>query len=1241
MADEGERVYLPQAVLDAVLALANAYGWDGQRQAIEEHTTELLGEYADLALRVLIQQQEGQPPLTLPLEDMRRLLDDCRTHGIAEAFAQRRRADRSSLRPEVLQVLQTMTENQIGRFLARMPGVQRLFLEAIVALVNAASLGGKQAVLLREQDLLLNPAAEILLRVVLTHIPDHTAHADLLALARDIGVDESISRTFGDEVPTVQGAPPEVNEILQEVAFAERNMTVERRVELSRRGLTLVEPGTQLWAAFQSMLCTALLNAYGVDRGDRIEEAITGFAALAAWAEERGLRAAVSSERRKLAAAYLERIYGDRAANVEQAVQEAELAIAFAETIEDSMLARYAAAGVYQERWSGGRVDNLRRAYEHAQAALQIVDTDKHPVEVGGLHLLLGEIAASGGPDEYGDRGLTYLRQVSQETDPSEDPDNWVKAQLQLGEQLSKGDANDLEESITVLQAALTLASPRRQPQLWADAHSSLAYAYRWRPKGDRSDNLEQAVDHAEQALTVYTREAFPEFWVVALKRLADALRLRLHGNPEVNARRAIAHYQTLADSAAELGQRHVWAAMQMDLGRTYVNGNRIGEGEPEKALAAYELALGEYQRLGDTEHAAEAHGNLLNVGTALLRGGRTSEDFVASVIDHGEHALAYFTRERDPDEYVMTALGLGQLNLELGFNDRDRLPAAVPYLEEGIAAVTPFTVLQVLEARHMLAEARFRVDDLDGALESLELLIGDGERLIAETVTEESQRQVMSILGNGYTEASYLEVRRGNWAQALRLLERGRSRLLLDTLGGDVDLDSLQPSVRSRIERARDRVEQTRNALNALPNRNRSPTQLGRALGVAQAELAEALAGTGAGSGGPSPGVDPWRLLPADDGALVAPVVTWLGIALFVLPSGVDEITERHVLQLECTRADLASREGTWLTSAVKDLAGQGSLSDWTDVIEQVTGWLWTAVAGPLRDRLGALGVADGAPLRLMSSQFSNRLPLHAAWRIENGVKRSLLDDYVVSYTPGIRMLYEAERRAAQPSRQDGTRGTALLVADSTGDLPHSVDEVRSISESFPYGSAKILIGPDATSAAVFASAAGRSYVHFACHAGANWFQPNYSALILAGPQMVVAGELANLDLDAARLAVLSACESGMEVVQAPSDYTGIAAALLRAGAPSVIATLWRVNDLASSLLMRRFYVELPDGGHSPAEALRRAQLWLRDATVADLSSYGSSPADARRWRLLGADSEDRPYENPYFWASYFLVGA
>lgn len=1238
VADEGETIYLPQSVLDAVVALANAYGWDEQQQVIEEHATDLLGEYADIALIVLLQQYEGQPHATLPLEDLRQLLRDCRTYGVAEAFARRRRLGRAGLRPEVLQALQTMTEDQVVMFLARSPGVQRLFLEAVSALVDAGSPGAKRAVLLREQDLLLNPAAEMVLRTLQT-LPGYEIHADLLAMARDEGVDTAISRTFGDDGPAVQGASAEVNQILQELAFAERYSTTERRVELTRRGLTLAEPGTPQWAGFQSLLGTALLETYGADRGERIEEAIAGFAAVAAWAEERGLRAAASSEHEHLSRAYLERIRGDRVGNIERAVREAELAIEFAETAEQYLSSRYMAASAYRDRLSGDRADNLRRGYEHARAALEVADSDGRTAAAAGLHQVLGQIAASGGPDDHGDRGWTYLRQASEEIDPSEDPDNWVRLRMDLGGQLIEGDVDDIEEGISVLQSALAFASPQRQPERWANVHSSLAYAYRWRVNGDRSDNLEQAINHAEQALTVYTREDFPEFWAVALNHLADALRLRLHGNPEVNARNAITHYQSLADFYAELGDRSHWAGIQMNLGRTYANDNRV-RSELEKALTAYELALGEYERLGEATHVAEAHANLLSVGTALMWWGRTDEDFVASVIGHGEHALAYYTHEHSADEYVLTNIGLGQLNLQLGPNDRDRLSAAARYLEDGIAAATPFTVLEAFGARRTLADVRFRLNDPDAALESLELLIGEGERLIAQTVTEDSQRQILSDLANGYTEASYLELRRGNRAQALRLLERGRSRLLLDALGGDIDLNSLEPGIRSRIERARDRVEETRNALNALTNRD--PAQLGRALGVARAELAEALAGIGADGGGSLPGTDPWQLLPAGDGALVAPVITEFGIALFVLPSAVDEITERHVLQLDCTRADLVGAEADWMTGALKTQTGQGSLSDSTEAIEQVTGWLWTAVAGPLRDRLVALGVPDGTPLRLMSSQFSNRLPLHAAWRMEDGAKRSLLDDYVISYTPGIRMLYEAERRANHPSRQDGIPGRALLVADSTGDLPHSVDEVRSIGELFPADSAKTLIGPDATSSAVFADVAGRSYVHFACHAFANWYQPNYSSLILADNEPVVAGELANLDLNAVRLAVLSACESGMnvEIIESAGDYTGLAAALLRAGAPSVIATLWNVNDHASSLLMRRFYEELIGGNRPPAVALQYAQLWLRDATVGDLS-FHESQANARRWRLLGVDSQDRPYENPYFWAGYFLIGA
>jgi CHAT domain-containing protein len=74
---------------------------------------------------------------------------------------------------------------------------------------------------------------------------------------------------------------------------------------------------------------------------------------------------------------------------------------------------------------------------------------------------------------------------------------------------------------------------------------------------------------------------------------------------------------------------------------------------------------------------------------------------------------------------------------------------------------------------------------------------------------------------------------------------------------------------------------------------------------------------------------------------------------------------------------------------------------------------------------------------------------------------------------------------------------------------------------------------------------------------------------------------------------------------------------ALLVAGSTAVIATQWPVQDRAAALLMSRFYEELIDNGVEIGEALRRAQLWLRD----------SEPS--------------REFAHPLSWAPFVLAGA
>lgn len=89
--------------------------------------------------------------------------------------------------------------------------------------------------------------------------------------------------------------------------------------------------------------------------------------------------------------------------------------------------------------------------------------------------------------------------------------------------------------------------------------------------------------------------------------------------------------------------------------------------------------------------------------------------------------------------------------------------------------------------------------------------------------------------------------------------------------------------------------------------------------------------------------------------------------------------------------------------------------------------------------------------------------------------------------------------------------------------------------------------------------------------------------------------------------------------------EYTGLAAALLRAGAPAVIATLWNVDDLASSLLMRRFYDGPVRRALPPDAALREAQLWLRSVTVAELATQ-----EAGRRRPTAGDYWPEPRPRP-----------
>jgi CHAT domain-containing protein len=108
-------------------------------------------------------------------------------------------------------------------------------------------------------------------------------------------------------------------------------------------------------------------------------------------------------------------------------------------------------------------------------------------------------------------------------------------------------------------------------------------------------------------------------------------------------------------------------------------------------------------------------------------------------------------------------------------------------------------------------------------------------------------------------------------------------------------------------------------------------------------------------------------------------------------------------------------------------------------------------------------------------------------------------------------------------------------------------------------------------------------------------------------------ARDILKLRLDA-DIVVLSACQSGLGKLVRGEGIAGLSQAFLYAGAERVVVSSWEVNDLATSELMKEFYTGL-SRNVAPGEALQQAKLAM---------IRSGAPA----------------YRNPYYWASFVLIG-
>ncbi len=207
------------------------------------------------------------------------------------------------------------------------------------------------------------------------------------------------------------------------------------------------------------------------------------------------------------------------------------------------------------------------------------------------------------------------------------------------------------------------------------------------------------------------------------------------------------------------------------------------------------------------------------------------------------------------------------------------------------------------------------------------------------------------------------------------------------------------------------------------------------------------------------------------------------------------------------------------------------------------------------------------------------------------------------------VNILDEDDATAAlERMRLGDWSGGPLIVGNPTGDLPAAESEARDVAHML---GVEPFIGPTATVARVRSALRGAPIIHLATHAQFDGVNPMNSVIRLADGA-ITAKDLIGTYCDA-DLVVLSACEGASARRGIGGEVVGLANALLRSGAGTAVAPLWRANDRATAFLMTLFY----DGRLSG----------LDDAAAL---------ADAMK-----ATSNQPSWRHPYYWSGFIVLRA
>ncbi len=268
----------------------------------------------------------------------------------------------------------------------------------------------------------------------------------------------------------------------------------------------------------------------------------------------------------------------------------------------------------------------------------------------------------------------------------------------------------------------------------------------------------------------------------------------------------------------------------------------------------------------------------------------------------------------------------------------------------------------------------------------------------------------------------------------------------------------------------------------------------------------------------------------------------------------------------------------------------------------------LYEKLISPLYSKL-----IDIKRLVIIPDDELNYLPFEA---LQDQNNKYLIERFSVQYQYSTALLDRSPKQSKAKTTLAFAPFTSRSFEDSGGTkfsvLPSSREEIKGLNGiSF--------VDESATKSKFLETVSRYNIIHLATHAMVNNVEPSRSYIVFYPSNenyKLYASEIANLELDSAKLVILSACETGSGQLVKGEGLMSLSRAFAYAGCPDIITSLWKAEDRTTAYLTRQLHFYLAKN-YTKDKALQQAKL-----------------------DLLANESIDPRYKSPVFWAHLVFIG-